>query len=172
MSIKLNNVYVSDCLSFMQGIDSDTIDMILTSPPYDNLRKYNGYSFDFIPIAKELYRIMKEGSVMVWVVGDQTVDGSETGESFRQALGFMDVGFRLHDTMIYAKDPRYAQKNRYGSSFEYMFILSKAKPKTFNPIMRKTMNPGYNKFVTNRNYEGEIENKIAKGNISQFEEDE
>lgn len=156
MNIDLNNVYVSDCLPFMQSVDSNSVDMVLTSPPYDNLRKYNGYSFDFFPIAKELYRIMKEGSVMVWVVGDQTVDGSETGESFRQALGFMDVGFKLHDTMIYAKDPRYAQKNRYGSSFEYMFILSKGNPKIFNPIMRKTMNPGYNKFVTNRNYEGEL----------------
>jgi len=156
MNIEVNNVYVSDCLPFMQGMDSNSVDMVLTSPPYDNLRKYDGYSFDFFPIARELYRIMKEGSVMVWIVGDQTVDGSETGESFRHAIGFMDVGFKLHDTMIYAKDPRYAQKNRYGSSFEYMFILSKGNPKTFNPIMRKTMNPGYNKFVTNRNYDGEL----------------
>ena len=155
MNINLNNVYVSDCLSFMQKIDSNSVDMVLTSPPYDNLRKYNGYSFDFFPIVKEIYTILKNGAITVWIVGDQTVDGSETGESFRQALGFMDIGFKLHDTMIYAKDPRYAQKSRYGNSFEYMFVLSKGIPKTFNPLMRKTLNRGY-KFVTNRNYDGEL----------------
>ena len=159
MKIEINNIYVSDCFSFMKNMDSNSIDMVLTSPPYDNLRKYDGYSFDFLPIARELYRIMKEGAVMVWVVGDQTVDGSETGESFRQALGFMDIGFKLHDTMIYAKDTRYAQKNRYGNSFEYMFVLSKGVPKTFNPIMRKTINPGYNKIIRNRQYNGELTEK-------------
>ena len=156
MNIEVNNVYVSDCLPFMQGMDSNSVDMVLTSPPYDNLRKYDGYSFDFFPIARELYRIMKEGSVMVWIVGDQTVDGSETGESFRQALGFMDVGFKLHDTMIYVKDSRYPQKNRYASSFEYMFILTKGNIKTFNPLKRKTLNTGMNKFITNRTPEGEL----------------
>ena len=154
--MNINNVYASDCVEFMKNMDSNSVDMVLTSPPYDNLRKYDGYSFDFFSVAKELYRVMKDGAVMVWVVGDQTVDGSETGESFRQALGFMDVGFKLHDTMIYAKDPRYAQKNRYGNSFEYMFVLSKGLPKTFNPLMRKTMNRGYDKFVTNRDYDGEL----------------
>lgn len=110
--MNINNVYASDCVEFMKNMDSNSVDMVLTSPPYDNLRKYDGYSFDFFSVAKELYRVMKEGAVMVWIVGDQTVNGSETGESFRQALGFIDIGFKLHDTMIYAKDSRYPQKGR------------------------------------------------------------
>lgn len=156
MNTYIDKIFTSDCVDFMTQLDTKSIDLVVTSPPYDNLRKYNGYSFNFRRIAEELFRIIKQGGVVVWVVGDQTVDGSETGESFRQAIGFMDVGFKLHDTMIYAKDPRYPQKNRYGNSFEYMFILSKGEPATFNPIKRSTINRGYNKFVTNRNYDGEL----------------
>ena len=113
------------------------IDLTVTSPPYDNLRTYNGYSFDFESIAKELYRVTKEGGVVVWVVGDATVKGSETGTSFKQALYFMECGFNLHDTMIWNKCGFTAVgtlKTRYASVFEYMFIFTKGKLKTFNPI--------------------------------------
>ena len=132
-----------DCLSFMKKLDDCCVDLTVTSPPYDNLRKYNGYYFDFENIAKELFRITKDGGVVVWVVGDSTIKGSETGTSFRQALHFMDCGFNLHDTMIYAKENPIPQNhNRYEQSFEYMFVLSKGKPKTFNPLRESTKNAG------------------------------
>ena len=115
------------------------IDLTVTSPPYDNLRDYKGYTFPFEYIAKELYRVTKEGGVVVWVVGDATVNGSETGTSFRQALFFKEIGFNLHDTMIYSRSGKFPEANRYWQDFEYMFVLSKGKPNTFNPIRVKSV---------------------------------
>lgn len=138
--IKLIN---DDCLNELRQMEANCIDMVLTSPPYDDLRSYNGYSFDFENIAKELYRVLKDGGVMIWIVNDAVKKGSETGTSFRQALYFKDIGFNLHDTMIYAKNNPIPQNhNRYEQCFEYMFILSKGKPKTFNPIKVPTKNAG------------------------------
>jgi DNA modification methylase len=131
-------IYRGDSSQILKTLPSESIDMTLTSPPYDNLRSYKGYSFDFEAIAQELYRLTKPGGVVVWVVGDETVDGSETGTSFRQALYFKEIGFNLHDTMIYQKlCLSYPETNRYYPSFEYMFILSKGKPKTVNLIADK-----------------------------------
>jgi site-specific DNA-methyltransferase (adenine-specific) len=111
------------------------LDLTVTSPPYDSLRTYNGFSFDFEAIAKELYRVTKDGGVVVWVVGDATVAGSETGTSFKQALYFMDCGFNLHDTMIYEKAQAVFGSNLcYLQSFEYMFVLSKGRPAALNLI--------------------------------------
>jgi site-specific DNA-methyltransferase (adenine-specific) len=126
---------LGDCLEVMKSLPEASIDLTVTSPPYDNLRTYNGYSFDFEGIAKELYRVTKDGGVVVWVVADATINGSETGTSFKQALHFKDIGFNLHDTMIWKK-PNFANpsSNRYHQTFEYMFVLSKGKPKTFNSI--------------------------------------
>ena len=128
----LVDIYQGDCAKCT--LPSDWMDLTVTSPPYDNLRDYNGYVFDFETIANELYRITKPGGVVVWVVGDATIDGSETGTSFRQALHFMDIGFRLHDTMIYYRSAPPLTHNRYEQHFEYMFIFSKNTPNTFNPI--------------------------------------
>ena len=132
-----------DCLGVMKTFSDACIDLTITSPPYDNLRDYKGYIFDFEGIAKELYRVTKEGGVVVWVVGDATIKGSETGTSFKQALYFKEIGFNLHDTMIYAKNnyPPLTH-NRYEQSFEYMFIFSKSKPKTFNPIKIECIHRG------------------------------
>jgi len=122
------------------------VDLCVTSPPYDDLRTYNDSSkwdFEvFKEVAQGLYRVMKVGGVIVWVVGDAVIKGSETGSSFRQALYFMDLGFKLHDTMIYEKNgtafPARRDGNRYSQLFEYMFILSKdSKPKTANLICDK-----------------------------------
>jgi site-specific DNA-methyltransferase (adenine-specific) len=123
-------------------IADGSIDAVITSPPYDELREYENestWSFEiFQDIAKELYRVVKDGGVVVWIVGDQTKNGSESGTSFRQALYFMDVGFRLHDTMIYEKaGMAFPDKRRYNAVFEYMFIFSKGKPKTINLIKDK-----------------------------------
>ena len=133
----VNQIILGDCLTVMRGFDDACIDLTVTSPPYDNLRTYGGYSFDFEPIARELYRVTKDGGVAVWVVGDQTKNGSESGTSFKQALYFKEMGFNLHDTMIYQKkaifnyDPR---NMRCKQSFEYMFVFSKGKPITYNEI--------------------------------------
>ena len=136
MMVELNKIYNEDCLETMKRMDDEYIDLVVTSPPYDDLRQYNGYSFDFENTAKELYRVIKPGGVIVWVVNDATKDGSETGTSFKQALYFKEIGFNLNDTMIWMKPnamPQVAQP-RYNQCFEYMFILSKGKPKTFNQI--------------------------------------
>ena len=131
-------LHVANCLDFMENqMEAESINLTITSPPYDDLRDYNGYEFDFESIAKQLFRVTKTGGVVVWVVADKTENGSETGTSFRQALFFKEVGFRLFDTMIYAKEPKGAvgtSNNRYFQCFEYMFILSKGTPKTVNLI--------------------------------------
>lgn len=147
-----------DCLELMKKLPDECIDLVVTSPPYDNLRTYNGYTFDFENIAKELFRILKKGGVCVWVVSDATINGSETGTSFRQALFFKECGFNLHDTMIWEKPGFTATgtlKVRYGSVFEYMFVFSKDKPKTFHPIKdRKNKYAGKKRHGSMRQKDG------------------
>ena len=135
------NLMLGDCLDRMKEIPDGSVDLTVTSPPYDNLRTYNN-SLDWgehvwKPVLQELFRVTKQGGVVVWVVGDATIKGSETGTSFRQALFFIQCGFNLHDTMIYKKANAMpnAKSKRYRQCFEYMFILSKGEPKSFNPIM-------------------------------------
>lgn len=128
-----NKVIHGDCFEVMKNIPDKSIDMVLTSPPYDNLRTYKGYTFNFEGIAQEIFRVLKDGGVCVWIVGDATTNGSETGTSFKQALYFKEIGFNLHDTMIYEKNsstfPAKVTDNRYTQIFEYMFVLSKGKIK-------------------------------------------
>ncbi len=129
-----------DCLNSLKSFPDKCIDLTVTSPPYDNLRTYNGYSFDFEWIAKELYRVTKEWWVVVWVVWDQTSKFCESMTSFKQALYFNEIWFNLLDTMIYYKQnyaPAYPTLRRYANQFEYMFVFSKGKPKTFNPVQRE-----------------------------------
>ena len=167
-----------DCVECMRQIEDNTIDLTVTSPPYDDLRKYNGYSFDFENTAKELYRITKDGGIVVWVVGDKTEKGSESGTSFKQALFFKDIGFNLHDTMIYMSDKPPLTHNRYEQKFEYMFVFSKGKPKTFNPIMEECKYAGSDKKARTFRHTGDelqethIKNKVnkekIKGNVWYF----
>ena len=138
-----------DCLELMKDIPDGSVDMIVTSPPYDNLRSYNGNlnwgDHVWKPVITELYRVLADGGVVVWVVGDATINGSETGTSFRQALYFKEIGFNLHDTMIWLKPnptPTDPKCLRYYNAFEYMFIFSKGKPKTCNYIKEKSKNAG------------------------------
>ena len=162
---------LGDCLEVMKSLPDASIDLTVTSPPYDNLRTYNGYSFDFEGIAKEIYRVTKDGGVVVWVVGDATINGSETGTSFKQALYFKEIGFNLHDTMIYEKDGiAFPDKNRYQQSFEYMFVLSKGKPKTLNLINdRKNISFGRKVTGTDRNADGTTRKASCFGNpIKEF----
>ena len=141
--MEIDKIYNEDCIETMKRMPDNFIDLTVTSPPYDNLRKYNGFCFDFENVAKQLYRVTKVGGVVVWVVGDATIDGSETGTSFRQALYFMECGFKLYDTMLYMKaNPIPQTQRRYEQVFEYMFVLSKDFPKTFNPIYEKCKQEG------------------------------
>jgi len=120
----------------MSDMQPSTVDLVITSPPYDNLRSYDGgFVIDVDSIVENLHRVMRPGGVVVWVVGDATINKSETGSSFRQALKFMSGGFLLHDTMIWEKTgTNYPAKGRYTQMFEFMFVFSKGRPKTFNPI--------------------------------------
>ena len=160
-----------DCLELMKELPDNSIDLVVTSPPYDNLRSYNGtlnWSFDiFKPIAKELSRVLKDGGVIVWVVADATVKGSETGSSFRQALYFKDeCGLNLHDTMIYQKNSYpFPPSNRYYQQFEYMFVFSKGVPKTANlQKIKTTWKKKTNEVSTTRQSDGSTsEMKYEKG---------
>lgn len=139
----MSAIVQGDALNHLETMDWGLVDLVVTSPPYDNLRSYNGYSFDFESIAKALHRVVKKGGVVVWVVADATINGSETGTSFRQALYFKEIGFNLHDTMIWEKTGRLPTQDRYYNVFEYMFVFSKGKPKTMNFICdHKTVNGG------------------------------
>lgn len=130
---------LGDCQEVLKTLPPLSVDLTVTSPPYDNLRQYNGYTFDAMAIASELWRVTKQGGVVVWVVGDETKDGSESGTSFRQALGFMGLGFNMHDTMIYEVAGTGAKGSTlaYWQAFEYMFVFSKGRPTTHNLIRDK-----------------------------------
>lgn len=135
---------LGDCLERMKEIPDNSIDLVVTSPPYDNLRTYKdslNWNFEiFQSVANELKRVLKKGGVIVWVVGDATVKGSETGSSFKQALYFKEIGLNLHDTMIYQKNSYpFPPSNRYYQQFEYMFIISNGSPKTFNGLRVPTI---------------------------------
>ena len=130
-----------DCLHVLKGMPDNSVDLTVTSPPYDNLRTYNGTLNDWTPekwqaIIRELFRVTKQGGVVVWIVGDATINGSETGTSFRQALYAMDCGFKLHDTMIYEKAGTGAcgSNRAYWQTWEYMFVFGKGNVSKFNPI--------------------------------------
>jgi site-specific DNA-methyltransferase (adenine-specific) len=132
--IDINKNYNESNLETLKRIPDNTIQLTVTSPPYDNLRMYKGFTMDWHTLIKELYRATKQGGVVVWVVGDSTQKGSETGTSFKQALFAMECGFNLHDTMIYQKSTPPLTHNRYEQNFEYMFVWSKGNPNTFNGL--------------------------------------
>lgn len=139
---------VGDCVETMRGMADSSVDLTVTSPPYDDLRTYNGFRVDIDSIADELFRVTSEGGVVVWNVADQTVKGSETGTSFRQALRFMEAGFLLADTMIWVKDGGGAvgSNKTYTQNFEYMFVLSKGPHRTYNLIRdRENLSAGQDK---------------------------
>jgi len=169
--LPLDKIICGDNVETMRTFPSDCIDLVVTSPPYDNLRTYGGGTWNFKQVAAELWRLVKPGGVVVWVVADETVDGSETGTSFRQALHFKDIGFRLHDTMIWDKggfSAVGAVQIRYGPSSEYMFIFSNGKPSTFNPIRdRRNIHAGTkSKAATVRLPNGSIKRQTHKSKLS------
>ena len=155
--MRFNRIYLENCLETMSKMPSYWIDFVITSPPYDGIRNYDGYDFEFEKIAKQLLRVLKKGGLIIWVVGDETINGSESGTSFKQALYFKEIGFNLHDTMIYYKNnPMPQTGKRYHQHFEYMFAFSKGVPKTFNPIKEKTKYKGLAN-MKNRGRNGDLE---------------
>lgn len=155
--VETNMLYCGDARQCLKTLPNVSIDLTITSPPYDDLRSYNNAEWNidvFKTIANELYRVTKHGGVVVWVVNDAVKNGSETGNSFRQALHFMDIGFKLHDTMIFEKNtssfPARRDGNRYTQIFEYMFVFAKGKPKKAHLICDKENRwAGYTNFGRN-----------------------
>lgn len=167
--LPLDTIICGDNAVVMGTFPDACVDLTVTSPPYDNLRTYGGHSWDFEAVAQQLWRVTKPGGVVVWVVADATVNGSETGTSFRQALRFMEIGFRLHDTMIYQKssNPRVGpgQDRRYQQAFEFMFVLSKGPPSVANMLRRKCIQAGVRKLRTCRdNHKDEGKTQIIGTN--------
>lgn len=156
-----------NCIEGMKNLEDESIDLIVTSPPYDNLRNYGGecpWTFEvFQAVAQQIFRILKFGGVCVWNVSDAVVNGSETGTSFRQALYFKELGLNIHDTMIWKKDTMsFPDSTRYGQNFEYMFVFSKGKPKTVHKIKdRKNKWTGTVLHGTSRGQDGKT---FRKGN--------
>lgn len=176
-----NSIVNANCLDVLARFEDNCVDLFITSPPYDNLRNYKGYTFDYKPIIQELYRTTKEGGVTVWIISDATINGTETGSSFKQALYFMECGFNLHDTMIFRKKNPIPQiyRKRYNNEFEYMFVFSKGVVKTHNPLMTDCLHAGLElNGTTYKNYSknDQIRKKLAnpvkdqkiKGNIWEY----
>lgn len=165
-------LFNKDCAIGLEKLKSESIDLVVTSPPYDGLRTYNGYSFDFERIAQELYRVVKVGGIVVWIVSDGVENGSETGTSFKQALYFKQIGFNIHDTMIWEKDTfTFPNASRYYPVFEYMFVFSKGKPKTANLICdRKNLWADYYIHGTDRARDGSLKttNGLGKRNVKGY----
>lgn len=168
--MQLNKIYNEDCLITMGRMKDCFVDLTLTSPPYDDMRAYHEYSFDVKKVAQELFRVTKKGGVVVWVVSDKTSNGSESGTSFKQALTFMEKGFRLMDTMIFKKPPKGASGNNriYWQGFEYMFVFTKGAPKTINLIKdRKNKESRNGDNGTKRLVNGALK-KVARGGYGEY----
>lgn len=157
-------IYNGDCKDILRSMEKESIDLVVTSPPYDDLREYGGYRFDFYNIAIEIRNVLKPGGVVVWVVGDQTQNGSETATSLKQVLFFKEIGLNLHDTMIYQKNgPAYPSQLKYYQIFEHMYVLSKGKPKTINLIKdreNKWYGQKWSKKRSRRNKQGELKDSV------------
>jgi len=159
--VDLTGLYVANCIDYMRVMPEKCVDLVVTSPPYDNLRDYKGYSFDFEAVAQGLFKVLKDGGVIVWVVGDK-INGGRSLTSFRQAVYFQELGLCVHDVMIYQKkNTPFMRSNAYTNCYEFMFVFSKGKPKTFNPLKEPTVRNGMEMLVHNKQADG-INKKILK----------
>lgn len=162
----MNTDYIKCCdnVAGLRALPDNSVDLTVTSPPYDDLRTYKGFTWDAEALIAELYRVTKPGGVVVWIVNDATVNGSETGTSFRQALAFKNAGFNLHDTMIWKKTGSpFPSSVRYYQNFEYMFVLAKGRPKTINLIAdRRNKHAGGRVTATERQRDGSIRVSVGK----------
>ena len=163
-TLPLDKILCGDAVEVMRSMPSNSVDLVVTSPPYDELRDYKSYVFNFEGIAKGLFRVAKKGGIVVWVVGDKIKKGNRSLTSFRQALFFQDIGFNVHDVMIYRKkNTPFMRSNAYTNCYEFMFIFSKGSPKTFNPLKTKTARQGQEMLPFNKKADGV--NKKALGEL-------
>jgi len=162
--LPLNEIVCGDAVDIMKAMPVDSVDLVVTSPPYDELRNYNGYRFNFEGMARGLFRVVKGGGVLVWVVGDKINKGNRSLTSFKQALFFQSLGFNAHDVMIYRKkNTPFMRSNAYTNCYEFMFVFSKGSPKTFNPLKTKTIRQGQEMLPFNKKADGI--NKKTKGEL-------
>ncbi len=162
--IALASLIAGDCVDVMREWKDNCIDLTVTSPPYDGIRDYKGYSFNFEEIAQHLFRVTKEGGVVVWVVGDK-INRGRTLTSFRQGIYFQEIGFNVHDVMIYQKkNTPFMRSNAYTNAYEMMFILSKGRPATFNALKEKTQRFGYEQLTHNKLSDGVNKKKLGRLN--------
>lgn len=160
--IKPDNIYNADCVDFMKSMKPNSIDLTVTSPPYDDLREYKGFNFEFPQIAEQLLRVTKKGGVVVWVVGDKTKNGNRSLTSFKQAILFQEIGFNVHDVMIYKKkNTPFMRSNAYTNCYEFMFVFTKGKPATFKPLKEPTKRSGLEMLPHNKGKDG-VNKKILK----------
>lgn len=156
----LNYVKTSEAIKFMNSLPEGIVDLTVTSPPYDDLRIYKGYKFDYQGISQALYRVTKPGGIVIWVVGDKIHKGNRSLTSFKHALYFQEIGFNVHDVMIYKKkNTPFMRSNAYTNCYEFMFVFSKGSPNTFNPIKEPTVRNGLEKMPANKKADG-INNKV------------
>lgn len=161
-------IYCGDNCDVLGTMPRECVDLVVTSPPYDDLRTYGGHEWDFYGVAWQLCRVLKPGGVIVWVVNDATVDGSETGSSMRQVLHFQTLGMRLHDTMIYQTTKQPLNSNRYEPKFEFMFVVSKGTPKAWHPIKERAIYGGTKTRATYRQANGELKDRHGGATIAEF----
>jgi len=153
---------VGNCVDVMRRWPGDIIPLTVTSPPYDKLRDYKGYSFPFEEIAGQLYRVTAPGGVVVWIVGDR-INGGRSLTSFRQAIYFQEIGFSAHDIMIYQKkNTPFMRSNAYTNAYEMMFVMSKGKPTTFNPLKIPTQRHGMEMLTHNKLPDGINKKKLGE----------
>ncbi len=162
-AVTLDEVYCTDCVEGMKRLPDNSIDLVVTSPPYNNLRDYHGYKFEFEKVAKGLYRVLKQGGVIVWVTGDKIKNGNRTLTSFRQALVFQEIGLNVHDVMIYRKkNTPFMRSNAYTNCYEFMFVFSKGTPNTFNPLKTNTARHGSEMLVYNKRADGVNKKRLGE----------
>lgn len=161
--LPVNKVICGDAVDVMNAMPPDSINLVVTSPPYDELRNYNGYHFNFEGIAKGLFKVIKKGGVLVWVVGDKVNKGNRSLTSFKQALFFQNLGFNAHDIMIYRKkNTPFMRSNAYTNCYEFMFVFSKGSPETFNPLKTKTVRQGQEMLPFNKKADGVNKKTLGK----------
>lgn len=174
--LEIDQIHCGDCIALMKRIEPNSIDLVVTSPPYDTLRNYNGFLFTFEKIVAGLLSVLKDHGVVAWVVGDKIENGNRSLTSFRQAIYFQEHGFKIHDIMIYQKkNTPFMRSNAYTNCYELMIVLSKKGPKTFNPIMVGTRRNGYEMLPHNKKADGinkktlgELKETKVKNNIWQY----
>lgn len=161
-NIHSNDIYRGNCIELMQQMTEGIVDLTVTSPPYDDLRDYQGYHFDIEGVAKGLFRVTKNGGIVVWVVGDKIKNGDRTLTSFKQAILFQNIGFNVHDVMIYKKkNTPFMRSNAYTNCYEFMFVFSKGHVNTFNRLTAKTVRQGFEGLPFNKGADG-INRKVVK----------